>query len=106
MEAARSPLLSMLGKNKFKKFLKWVRAFDEDDPKTHGGLDLKAVTARQLFSKYGLDSDCAEFVGHAMALRPNEAFLDEPAISLVQAVLLYIVSFEQYDANSPFLYPV
>ena len=106
MEAARSPLLSMMQKNRFKKFLKWVRAFEAGDPKTHGGHDLEEMTARKLFKKYGLDADCAEFVGHAMALQPDDGFLDRPALALVEAVQLYIISFERYDSGSPFLYPI
>ena len=71
---------------------------DKDVPLMH-------MTMRELYKKYGLDENCQEFTGHAMALRLNDDYLDEPALETVKAMKLYGYSLSQYG-SSPFLYPM
>ena len=56
---------------------------DKDVPLMH-------KTMRQLFKEYGLDENCQDFTGHAMALRLNDDYLDEPALETVKALKLYV----------------
>jgi Rab GDP dissociation inhibitor len=68
-------------------------------------VDLRAVSARAFFDKFGLDASTIDFVGHAMALQPDESYLDRPALETVEAIKLYAGSLERYG-KSPFIYPV
>ncbi len=69
------------------------------------GIDLRTVSARAFFDKFGLDASTIDFVGHAMALQPDESYLDRPALETVEAIKLYAGSLERYG-KSPFIYPV
>ena len=40
-----------------------------------------------------------------MALMPDNKYLDEPAIKLVEACQLYVYSLQRYGGKSPYLYP-
>jgi Rab GDP dissociation inhibitor len=35
-------------------------------------------------SKYGLEDDTVDFIGHALALHRDDSYLDEPAIDTVK----------------------
>lgn len=61
-------LMGIFEKRRFSKFLTFVTKFDEEDPKTFGGLNPNETTMTDLFKKFGLDQNTADFVGHAMAL--------------------------------------
>mmetsp|Transcript_12401 Transcript_12401/g.16086 ORF Transcript_12401/g.16086 Transcript_12401/m.16086 type:complete len:648 (+) Transcript_12401:168-2111(+) len=69
-------------------------------------LDLTKITMRELFKKYGLDADTANFIGHAMALHTDDSYLDRPAEETVVACQLYGQSVGRYGQDSPYLYPM
>ncbi|KAK1317391.1 hypothetical protein QJS10_CPA05g01496 [Acorus calamus] len=50
VEALKSPLMGLLEKRRARKFFIYVQDYEESDPKTHEGLDLTKVTARELIS--------------------------------------------------------
>jgi len=50
VEALRSPLMGLFEKRRARKFFIYVQDYDEKDPKTHEGLDLTRVTARELIA--------------------------------------------------------
>ena len=58
-----------------------------------------------LFDKMWFDADTSEFVGHAMALAPDDSYLQRPAAESGAAIRLYAESLDRYG-KSPFLYPV
>ena len=45
-----------------------MEAYDERDPATHKGLNLRAMTMAELYTYYGLDAQTVDFIGHAIAL--------------------------------------
>lgn len=104
-EAIRTGLVGFFQKRKLLSFLKHIAQYDQAKPATWDGLDLTKCNAKALFDKFGLDENTAEFVGHAMALAPDDAYLARPASEAVIAVRLYAESLERYG-KSPFLYPV
>ena len=50
VEALKSPLMGLFEKRRARKFFVFVQDFNESDPKTHHGMDLSTITARQLIS--------------------------------------------------------
>lgn len=50
VEALKSPLMGLFEKRRARKFFIFVQDFDENNPKTHHGMDLTTTTARQLIS--------------------------------------------------------
>jgi len=104
-EALKSPLMGMFEKKRCANFLEFVGDYEENDPKTHKGRDLKKMTAKALFEEFGLKADTIDFLGHAMALYPDDTYLNEPALETVKRVRLYGESVMRYQ-NSPYIYPL
>jgi len=104
-EALKSSLMGILEKRRCGKFLEYVGEYEEEDPKTHKGYDLKKKTAAELFKEYGLADQTIEFIGHAMALYQNDDYLKQPALETVKRVRLYGESVLRYG-NSPYIYPL
>ncbi|KAJ6741062.1 RAB GDP-DISSOCIATION INHIBITOR [Salix purpurea] len=72
VEALKSPLMGLFEKRRARKFFIYVQDYEDNDPKSHEGLDLTKVTAREVISKYGLEDDTVDFIGHALALHLDD----------------------------------
>ncbi|KAH0936715.1 hypothetical protein HID58_004176 [Brassica napus] len=130
VEALKSPLMGLFEKRRARKFFIYVQDYDEKDPKSHEGLDLSKVTAREIISKYGLEDDTIDFIGHALALHNDDGYLDQPAMDFVMrikvkcllssstrqcsdlnlifgyVVKLYAESLARFQGGSPYIYPL
>ncbi|GLT68549.1 hypothetical protein SLA2020_407690 [Shorea laevis] len=106
VEALKSPLMGLFEKRRARKFFIYVQDYEENDPKSHEGLDLNKVTARQVISKYGLEDDTIDFIGHALALHIDDSYLDEPALDFVKRMKLYAESLARFEGGSPYIYPL
>ncbi|CAH8321233.1 unnamed protein product [Eruca vesicaria subsp. sativa] len=106
VEALKSPLMGLFEKRRARKFFIYVQDYDEKDPKSHEGLDLSKVTAREIISKYGLEDDTIDFIGHALALHNDDDYLDQPAIDFVKRIKLYAESLARFQGGSPYIYPL
>ncbi|KAK8562772.1 hypothetical protein V6N13_018666 [Hibiscus sabdariffa] len=106
VEALKSPLMGLFEKRRARKFFIYVQDYDENDPKSHEGLDLNKVTAREVISKYGLEDDTIDFIGHALALHKDDSYLDQPAMSFVKRMKLYAESLARFQGGSPYIYPL
>ncbi|KAK9177587.1 hypothetical protein WN944_029610 [Citrus x changshan-huyou] len=106
VEALKSPLMGLFEKRRARKFFIYVQEYEEDDPKSHEGLDLNNVTAREIISKYGLEDDTIDFIGHALALHINDSYLEEPAMDFVKRIKLYAESLARFQGGSPYIYPL
>jgi len=104
-EAIKSSLMGILEKRRCAKFIEYVGEYEESDPKTHKGYDLKKVTAEGLFKEFGLSPDTIDFIGHAMALYSSDDYIKQPALELVKRVRIYGESVLRYG-NSPYIYPL
>lgn len=78
--------MGLFEKRRARKFFIYVQDYEVSDPKSHEGLDLNQVTARQLISKYGLEDDTIDFIGHALALHLDDSYLDTPAKDFVERI--------------------
>lgn len=106
VEALKSPLMGLFEKRRARKFFIYVQDYEENDPKSHEGLDLNKVTSRELITKYGLEDDTIDFIGHALALHINDSYLDQPAMDFVKRMKLYAESLARFQGGSPYIYPL
>lgn len=105
LEALATSLMGMFEKRRFKKFLVWVQAFNPEDSSTWEGLDPKTSTMQQVYEKFGLDENTADFTGHALALYRNDEYKQQPYQPTVEKIRLYSDSLARYG-KSPYLYPL
>lgn len=104
-EALKTGLVGFLQKKWLHSFLKYIAKYDQKNPATWDGMDLSKVPMKALFDKMWMDKDTSDFVGHAMALQPDDSYLTRPALESVEAIRLYAESLDRYG-KSPFIYPV
>jgi len=104
-EALGSSLMGMFEKRRFRNFLIYVQDFNRDDTKTWKDVDPNKWTSAQLFEKFGLDRETADFTGHALALYRDDDYLSQPCLDLIIRVKLYSESLARYG-KSPYLYPL
>lgn len=60
---------------------------------------------KDLTTKYGLETNTIDFLGHAVALYTDNSYVDRPALEVVKKIQLYIDSSGRFG-DSPFIYPV
>lgn len=106
MDALKSSLMGMFEKRRARSFFIFVQDYEENDPKTHKGYNLDALTSRDLFAKFGLEANTVDFIGHSLALQSDDSYLDQPARKMVAAVKLYSESLARFDTGSPYIYPL
>jgi len=104
-EALKSSLMGILEKRRCQKFLEFIGEYEESNPKTHQGLNLRKNTIKEVFDHFGLKADTIDFIGHAMALKDNDSYLTQPAWDTIERIKLYGESVLRYG-NSPYIYPL
>ncbi|EFJ43337.1 hypothetical protein VOLCADRAFT_83359 [Volvox carteri f. nagariensis] len=105
-EALSSQLMGLFEKRRARNFFLYVQDYEESDPKTHKGLDLKRMTMSELYKQYDLSEDTQDFIGHALGLHRDDAYLTQPALATVLRIKLYHESLFRYEGlKSPYLYP-
>jgi len=97
-EALKSPLLGLLEKRRVGKFLEFVGDYDEADPKTWKGYDLKKMSTEAIFKEYGLSKETNDFIGHSMALYPTDEYINQKgaAHDAINRIRLYVNSMPRY----------
>jgi len=105
--ALKSGLMGMFQKRRYKNFLKWVMDVEEEEEKTWDKCDLRKHTMRQVYDYWKCDDNTKRFTGHAIALYPNDAYLDDPSQTLqcIKKIKLYAQSLARYE-KSPYIYPI
>ncbi|OHS92786.1 GDP dissociation inhibitor family protein [Tritrichomonas foetus] len=105
-EALSTSLVGFMEKRRLKNFLQGVNDYVED-PKNAKYAKIKNMTAEQYMKDFGIDSATSVFIGHAMALEPDDSYLQRPAQELIDKMTLYGNSICKFkDQNSPYLYPM
>jgi len=100
-----SPLMGVLEKPRFINFVKFVMGWDPASPESLKGLDPRRHTMAQVYEKYGLAKGTIDFIGHAVALQPNDDYLNKACGPTISKCQLYLNSVMQYG-GSPFIYPI
>lgn len=105
-EALSTSLMGLFEKRRFRKFLMWAQNLDEQDPKTWDGIDPFRATPADVYSKFSLDHNTVDFIGHAIGLYLNDEYQSkEKGIDLARRLKLYSGSLARYG-KSPYLYPL
>ncbi|KAM8980812.1 rab GDP dissociation inhibitor alpha-like [Sarcophilus harrisii] len=104
-EALASSLMGVLEKNQFRKFLKFVASFNEENADSLDGVDPQTTTMRDVYKKFGLGHDVIDFTGHALALYQTDDYLDRLCPEAIHRIKLYSRSLALYG-RSPYLYPL
>jgi Rab GDP dissociation inhibitor len=104
-EVATSPLMGFFEKNRCRKLLSYVMAYNETDTKTHGGYDLKKMKMKDFYYQYGVGEETIDFLGHAVACYFDDDYLEKPALEAVLRMKLYYESLAMYG-KSPYVYPL
>lgn len=104
-EALASSLMGIFEKRRFRNFLVWAMALDFGNPKTYQGVDPEKTTMAEVYKKFGLDQNTADFTGHSICLFLNDSYLNQPCKEAIQRLKLYYDSLSSYG-KSPYLYPL
>ncbi|KAJ3416157.1 Rab GDP dissociation inhibitor alpha [Chytridiales sp. JEL 0842] len=104
-EAFTSPLMGFFDKYRAKSFFEFIQKYDFNNPATQQGLDLNKDTMTTVYKKFGLDAGTQDFIGHALALHLDDAYLNEPARDTYERICLYMNSIARYG-KSPYIYPM
>lgn len=103
-EALKTPLVGMIQKFHLRAFFAFMGKVSEEQPVVDK-VNTKEVTMAQVYKKFNLDSNSQDFIGHAMALRDSDDYLEKPAFDTIIACRLYGYSVERHG-SSPYLYPI
>lgn len=103
-EALSSGLMSLLEKRRCQKFFKYCQEFKLEDPKTWDKMNPK-VSFGQFVVPFSLEENTIDFLGHAVALYTSDAFMQRPAVEVIERIKLYIDSAGRFG-DSHFIYPV
>lgn len=103
-EALSSDLMGLFEKNRFRKFLNCIEGWNRSDPKTHHKVKPEEPF-KKLVKEFSLETNTADFIGHAVALNTTEEYLEKPVYKVVDELKLYLNSIGRYG-DSPFIYPV
>lgn len=104
-DGLKTSLMGMLEKPRFINFINFVNGWDEKDPSTLQGFDPKRHSMKQVYDKFGLQDGTIDFIGRAVALNPNDAYLGQACGVCMGKLKLYLASLMQYG-GSPFIYPL
>lgn len=104
-EALASSLMGMFEKRRFQKLLEFVNDFNCEDPKTLRDIDPDRTTMKEVYQKFGLDKNTADFTGHALALHSDDLYMNVPCKDTLLRIKLYSESLGRYG-KSPYLYPL
>jgi Rab GDP dissociation inhibitor len=104
-EGLKSSLMGILEKPRFINFVQFIGNWNEADKSTLQDFDPKRHSMAQVYAKFGLSESTIDFIGHAVALQPNDDYLNKPCGQAIAACKLYLDSLLQYG-GSPFIYPI
>jgi Rab GDP dissociation inhibitor len=104
-EALSSDLMGLFEKRRCKDFLEYVSGVDLSNKGTWKGYDLNNMKFHELVSKFKLEDNTMDFIGHAVALYTNDDFLQQVSYPTIERIQLYMDSVGRFG-STPFIYPV
>ena len=102
--------MGLFEKRRCKNFFSFIAKYDPSQyqpgqPKVLEGVNLERTPMSDVLKKFELEPNTIDFIGHAVALFPNDDFLNRPAIECIEKIKLYMDSIGRYG-DSPFIYPL
>ena len=97
--------MGLMEKRRCKNFFQYIQGLDEKNQETWKKINIMVEPFKTILSKYDLEDNTIDFIGHAVALNTNDNYLNEPAIFTIRKIQLYMSSVGLYG-ESPFIYPV
>ena len=85
-EALRSPLMGLFEKKRCRSFYLYIQDVNFSDPKTWKDVDINKTPMREVFKKFKLEDNTIDFLGHAVGLYKDDAYLNLPAIETLKKV--------------------
>ena len=86
---------------------RFVQNYDETNPKTHQGMNLRRLSMADVYKQFGLGEMTIDFIGHAIALHRDDSYMGQPACDTVMKVKLYYNSLTRFEGTaSPYIYPL
>ena len=84
-----------------------MQNYDESNPKTHQGMNLRRLSMADVYKQFGLGEMTVDFIGHAIALHRDDSYMAQPALDTVLKVKLYYNSLTRFEGTaSPYIYPL
>lgn len=71
----------MFEKRRFKKFLVFAQNYDFENPQTWEGIDHNKSPMSDVYKKFDLDENTADFTGHALALYRDDKYVSSQSLS-------------------------
>jgi len=103
-EGSSTNLMGIIEKKHFRDFLMFVKDWDISTPKSYHGIT-PDTPSQKLMEKFSFGEGVTDIIGHALALYRDQSWLNEPAKSTIERIMLYFESLSHYG-KSPYLYPV
>jgi len=70
--AVDTGLMGLFEKRRFRSLLIYIEEYDPNNDRTWKNFNCKTQSMQELFDKFGLDANTADFTGHALALHLND----------------------------------
>ena len=70
--AVNAGLMGLFEKRRFRSLVIYIEEYDPENEITWKNFNCKKQTMQDLFDKFGLDANTADFTGHALALHLND----------------------------------
>lgn len=70
-------------------------------------MNLRRMSMQDVYKQFGLGEMTIDFIGHAIALHRDDAYMSQPAVDTVLKVKLYYNSLTRFEGTaSPYIYPL
>ena len=70
-------------------------------------MNLRRMCMQEVYKQFGLGEMTIDFIGHAIALHRDDAYMSQPAMDTVLKVKLYYNSLTRFEGTaSPYIYPL
>ena len=76
--------MGLFEKRRFRSLLIYIDEYDPNNEKTWKNFNTRVQTMQELFDKFGLDANTADFTGHALALYLNDEYVSALLVILIR----------------------
>ena len=74
--------------NPSQNFFQFINHWDDSNPQTWQGVDPARHSMKQVFEKFGLQGTTIDFVGHALALYTDDAYINKACGATITKIKL------------------